>query len=48
MKVKNCGGPLICRKCSMQWAQKYYEQGKTEWAEIYRQHAITLLNKNKR
>ena len=41
--TKNCGGPLICRKCAMTWAQEYYNQGKTDWAEKYRDQATKLI-----
>mgnify|MGYP003350801755 CR=1 FL=1 len=40
---ENCGGPMICRKCAMKWAQKYYDAGKNDWAEVYRARAVELL-----
>jgi hypothetical protein len=41
-KPKNCGGPLICRNCCMTMAQQYFQEGKVDWAEIYRNHADVL------
>ena len=40
---ENCGGPMICRNCAMKWAQKYYDAGKNDWAEVYRARAVELL-----
>jgi len=43
---ENCGGPLICSKCAMKWAQKYYDVGKLEWAEIYRSYSKKIRQTN--
>ena len=41
---ENCGGPLLCKNCAMNLAQKYFENGLLEWAELYRTHAQILNN----
>jgi hypothetical protein len=41
---ENCGGPLLCKNCAMNLAQKYFENGLLEWAETYRIHAQILNN----
>ena len=38
----NCGGPLVCISCAMKYAQAYRDNGKPEWAELYRNAAKRL------
>lgn len=41
---ENCGGPLICKNCAMKLAQKYYDHGLLDWAELYQRQALLLNN----
>lgn len=41
---KNCGGPLICNVCAMNYAIIYKEAGHPKWSAKYRQHAKRLAN----
>lgn len=44
---EDCGGPLLCGNCAMKLAQKYFDHGILDWAELYRIHATILYNAEK-
>lgn len=43
VQVKNCGGPLVCKICAMQWAQEYHNGGMDGFATDYMNHAKKLM-----
>lgn len=42
-----CGGPLLCPLCAMNYAIIYNDAGKKEWSQKYRKLAARLLKVKK-
>ena len=42
-----CGGPLLCPICAMNYAIIYDDTGRKEWSKKYRRHAAKLKKAEK-